>query len=201
MGLARDEALRLRPVVREHARLDGLVAAPGSVVARAAGLSAVAASADAAAERHRGAASRRRAHGALLPAGRRVRQRHVGGDAGLAQQVDALALGSDVCGHELDWLGHPLHPATARLGEPVLPRHEDRHHRIQLGRREPHQRRDDAGGCAGDLRPRVIGHGRPLDDSRHGHADLQSHQDLPELRRSALGVRRHERENDLVVES
>src|SRR4029078_8114049 len=49
-----------------------------------------------------------------------------------------------------------------------------------------------SGGGAGDLRPRVIGDGRALDDSRHGHADLQGHQDLPELRRAALRLRRHE---------
>ena len=76
----------------------------------------------------------------------------------------------------------------------VLPGHEDRHHRVQLGRRGPHQRRDDAGRHPRHLRPRGPRHGRALGDPRPGDADLQGDEDVPQLRQRRRRVRRHQRE-------
>ena len=59
-----------------------------------------------------------------------------------------------------------LDPAAEGLGQHLLPGHADRHHRIQLGRREPHQRRHHAGRHLRHLRPRGARHGRALDDAR-----------------------------------
>ena len=67
----------------------------------------------------------------------------------------------------------------------------DRHHRIQLGRREPHQRRDHAGRRLRHLRPRGARHGRALGHAGLEHADLQGDEDVPQLRRQQVGVRRH----------
>ena len=67
---------------------------------------------------------------------------------------------------DLDQRPRAAHSAAEELGEHVLPRHADRHHRVQLGRREPHQRRDDAGRHLRHLRPRGARHGRALDHAR-----------------------------------
>jgi hypothetical protein len=180
---------------RQHARLDGLVALPDRSHGQQ-DYSPWLLQQSKAPPKGGGSST---CYGALLPAGRRVQQRHVGGDAG-QRNVHPLALGSGLRRRQLDCVRHPHIPQLRDWVAHITPARRSASPNT-TGRREPHQRRDDAGRCAGDLRPRVIGHGRALDDSRHGHADLQSHQDLPELRRPALGVRRHERENDLVVES
>ena len=91
-----------------------------------------------------------------------------------------------------------LIPRLRSLGEHLLlPRHADRHHRIQLGRREPHQRRHHAGGHLRHLRPRRPRHRRPLDDAGNDDADLQGDEDVSQLRRQPLDVRRHERARDV----
>ena len=198
--MAWHEAVRLRPAVRQHARLAGLVVAAGSIQSRADGLPALAAAADPAAKRARGPAAARCLHLPLLSARRRVQQRHLGGDADAAQPVDAVAVGSVVRRRQLDRVGGPIHSAVARLGDPVLSRHRDRHHRVQLGRRGPHQRRDDAGRSLRHLRPRGPGHGRALDHARDGIADLQGDEDLSQLRRQPVDLRRRQRQDDLDVE-
>ena len=69
-------------------------------------------------------------------------------------------------GRNVDQRPGPADPALEELGRHLLPRHADRHHRIQLGRGEPHQRRDDAGRHLRHLRTRRAGHGGPLDHAR-----------------------------------
>ena len=76
------------------------------------------------------------------------------------------------------------------------PGHADRHHRVQLGRRGPHQRRDDAGRHLRHLRPRRSRHGRALDDAGRLHADLQGDEAVSQLRRQQVDVRRHQRRCD-----
>ena len=63
----------------------------------------------------------------------------------------------------------------------VLPGHRDRHHRVQLGRRRAHQRRDDPGRPLRHLRSRGTRHGRAVDDAETRLADLQGDEDLPQL--------------------
>ena len=154
VGLERLLLQRLRPAVRQRARL-GLP--PRSHRPRRRGLPAVAARQCASVDGGR-TAPPRRLHPALLPAGRRVQRRHLDGDAAAAQPIDALALGSELRRRDLDQRPRAADPAPAQLGEPVLPRHADRDHRIQLGRRT-HQRRHRAGRRPRHLRPRGPRHG------------------------------------------
>ena len=98
---------------------------------------------------------------------------------------------------DLDQRSRSADSAAEELGEHLLPGHADRHHRIQLGRREPHQRRDHAGGHLRHLRPRRAGHGRALDHAGVEHADLQGDEDVSQLRRQQVDVRRHERRRDV----
>ena len=69
-------------------------------------------------------------------------------------------------------------PRLTRLGRGLLSRYADGGHRVQLGRRVPHQRRHDASRHSGHLRPRRIGSGDSLDDPRSGDAHLQGDSDL-----------------------
>ena len=120
------------------------------------------------------------------------------GDAAAPQPLDALAVGSELHRRDLDRRSRAARAAPAQPGQHLLlRRHADRHHRIQLGRRKPHQRRDDAGGHLRHLRPRRSRHGRALDDARDDHADLQGDEDVPQLRRQPIGVRRDERARDV----
>ena len=115
-------------------------------------------------------------------------------DAAAPQSIDAVALGSRLHRRDVDQRSRPAHSAAAHAGEHLLlPGHADRDHRIQLGRRGPHQRRDDAGGYLRHLRPRRTRHGGPVDDAGHDDAHLQGDEDVPELRRRQVNVRRHQR--------
>ena len=109
------------------------------------------------------------------------------------QPLHALAVGPELRRRDLDQRQGAADSAAARMGEHALPRHADRHHRIQLGRRGPHQRRHRAGRRPGHLRPRGPRPGRALDDARPGVAHLQGHQDVPQLRRPRLRLRRDQR--------
>ena len=140
-----------------------------------------------------GPAPPRRLHRPLLPAGRRVQRRRVERDAAAPQPLDALAVGSELRRRDVDQRPRAAHAAAEELGQHLLPGDGDRHHRIQLGRRKPHQRRDHAGRHLRDLRPRGARHGGALDDARGEHADLQGDEDVPQLRREQVDVRRHER--------
>ena len=75
----------------------------------------------------------------------------------------------------------------------LLSRHQDRHHRIQLGRRGLHQRRHRPGGHPRHLRPRGPRPGHPLDRPRRQHTHLQSDEDVSQLRRQQIRLRRHQR--------
>ena len=61
------------------------------------------------------------------------------------------------------------------------------------GAEEPHQRRHRAGGHLRHLRPRRIGPGDALDHARLQHAHLQGDEDVSQLRRQQIHLRRHER--------
>ena len=84
----------------------------------------------------------RRIHGALLSAGRRIRRRHVERDAAQAKPVHASLWDPNYV--DETWINDKvkLIPRLQVVGQHVLSRHADRHHRVQLGRRKPHQRRD-----------------------------------------------------------
>ena len=124
------------------------------------------------------------------------------GDAAAPQPLDALAVGSELRRRDLDQRQGAAHPAAAQLGEHLLlPGHADRHHRIQLGRGGPHQRRHHAGRHLRHLRARRARPRRALDDARCGHADLQGDEDVSQLRRQPFDVRRHQRLASSTAES
>ncbi len=94
-----------------------------------------------------------------------------------------------------------LIPRLRNWANTVLLRgHADRDHRVQLGRRESHQRRHHAGGHLRHLRPRRTRPRRAMDDSRDDNAHLQGDEDVPQLRREPIGLRRHERARDVDSE-
>ena len=79
----------------------------------------------------------RRLHRPLLPAGRRVRQRHLDGDA--ARRNRSTRSLWDPTYVDETWINDrvQLIPRLRIVGEHLLlPGHADRHHRVQLGRRE-----------------------------------------------------------------
>ena len=113
MGLERLLLQRLRPAVRIAARLE-LPARPREP--RQHGLSAVAAAAVEDQIRSRPAPCDRRVHRSLLPAGRRVRQRHQRGDAVAPQPFDAVAVGSELHRRDLDQRQGAAHSAACATG-------------------------------------------------------------------------------------
>ena len=74
------------------------------------------------------------------------------------------------------------------------PGHEDRRHRIQLGRRRQHQRRHGPGGHPGHLWPRRLGPRHALDRPGHERPRPQGHEDVPQLRRQPIHLRRYQRQ-------
>jgi hypothetical protein len=99
VGLERLLLVRLRPAVRRRQRL---VLLPRPRRARRHGLHALAADQLRAVRQSDRQARARRVLAALVPAGRRVRQRHLHGDAAAAQSLDPLALGSELHRRDLD---------------------------------------------------------------------------------------------------
>ena len=135
-----------------------------------------------------------RLHPALLPAGRRVRRRHLDRHAAAKEPLHPLAVGPELHRRDVDRRQGAPRPADEGVGERLLPGPRDGHHRVQLGRRRPHQRRDHPGRRARHLRPRGPQPGHPLGGPGHEHPDLQGHPDVPQLRRQQVRLRRHERE-------
>ena len=161
VGLARLPAERLRPAVggrepavEQHAR-------PRRP--RRLGLRAVAARPDAPARGRDRTPAARRLQPALLPAGRRVRRRRLDRDAAAPEPLDAIAVGPELRGRDLDQRPRAAHPAHAGVGRAALPEHAHRHHRVQLGRRGPHQRRHHPG-----RRPRASSAARASTSARAG---------------------------------
>ena len=89
---------------------------------------------------------------------------------------------------------HHADPPHEELGRHLLSRHQNRHHRIQLGRRQLYQRRHRPGGHPRHFRPRGTGPGHALDHARCRHAHLQGDEDVPQLRRQQIHLRRHQRQ-------
>ena len=114
----------------------------------------------------------------------------------LPEPLHPLAVGPELHRRDVDRRQGPPHPADEGVGERQLPRPRDRHHRVQLGRRRPHQRRDRPGRRARHLRPRGPQRGHPVGGPGHGHAHVQGHPDVPQLRRREVHLRRRQREGD-----
>ena len=135
---------------------------------------------------------------ALLPAGRRrrLRQRQRPGDQRAAAALDPRALGPDLRGRELDQHAGAAGAADARPGRRQLPGHEDRHHRVQLGRARPHQRRAGPGRRPRHLRPRRARPGHPVGAAGGHRAGRVRVPDVPQLRRRGRPVRRRRRPGD-----
>jgi hypothetical protein len=91
-------------------------------------------------------------------------------------------------------LWDPTYVDESYIGEPVSG-HRHRDHRVSLGRRESHQRRDGAGGRARNFRARGSRPGDPLHGWTTSAGDVPSPRlpDLPELRWPAVRLRRHAR--------
>ena len=166
VGLERLLLQRLRPAVRQPARLEQPSRPQRITAARTTcpGCSASSSQTPIAG----GPAPARRVHRPLLSAGRRVRQRHCRSAMQLLRNRSTRSLWDPNYVDET-WINDKVQliPRLQQLGgHLLLPGHADRHHRIQLGRRRPHQRRHHAGGHLRHLRPRRAGHGRALDDAR-----------------------------------
>ncbi len=100
----------------------------------------------------------------------------------LRKPLDPPALGSELHLGELDRRAGLSDPAAQGLDRgQLLRRHARRDHRIQLGRREPHQRRHDAGRHLRHLRPAGPRHGDALDRAGRHDADLQGDADVSQL--------------------
>ena len=193
VGLVGLLLLRLRPEVRQRHRV--LVLRPGQGRERRRGLHAVAPRPDAPARaEHRATAcstsspcttTRRAASSATTP--RPSMQ-------AAAQPLHPLAVGPELHGRDVDRRQGPPHPADEGVGGRLLPRPRDRHHRVQLGRRRPHQRRHRPGRRPRHLRPRGPQRGHPLGGPGHEHPDVQGHPDVPQLRRQQVRLRRRQRQ-------
>ena len=68
-------------------------------------------------------------------------------------QGGEFAVGPKLRGRDVDQRPRPAHSAAQELGGHVVPGNAGRDHRVQLGRREPHQWRDRSSRCPRDLRP------------------------------------------------
>ena len=100
-----------------------------------------------------------------------------------AQPDHARVLGHQLCGPQLDQQHHHVDSPHEELGGHLLPRHQNRRHRIQLGRRGEHQRRHRPGGYPWHFRPRGPRPSHPLDGCGDHGPRPQSHEDVPQLRR------------------
>ena len=193
MGLERLLLQRLRPAVRQRCT----AGAPCPTARNHGGWDYLPWLLDQLKSTHRGrrAAAARRVHRALLSAGRRVRQRHFARAMQLRRNRSTRSLWDPNYVDETwindkvqliprlhNWVDTYYYPGT-----PIA------HHRIQLGRRRPHQRRHHAGRHLRHLRARRARPGRPLDDARSLHADLQGDEDVSQLRRQQVDLRRHQR--------
>ena len=112
----------------------------------------------------------------------------VDGDAAAPQPLDALAVGPELRGRDRGSTTRvQLIPRLKSWVDTYYPGHADRHHRIQLGRRRPHQRRDrrrptssaSSAAKASTWRARWT-----TPDA--AHADLQGDEAVPQLRRQQV---------------
>ena len=128
----------------------------------------------------------------LLSAGRRVQRRRVDGDAAAAQSIDALAVGSELRRRDLDQRPRAADSAPEELGR----------RRPIRARRSASPNTTGAPRATSTARPR-----RPTSSAssaarastwpragrrRTRHADVQGDEDVSQLRRQQVDVRRHQ---------